>query len=109
MQNIPCKLVVHNIRNIVATGYIMKTPSNNVHEKKMSSELARFFIEVAIKETARLPFPNLNENLTLVGEAVEVPLMWPKCLIVQTGKVIYYIRLLSLNITINNYFDINLT
>ena len=109
MQNIPCKLAVHNIRNIVATGYIMKTPSNTVHGKKMAPELARVVIEVAIKETARLPFPNLNENLTLVGEAVGVPLMWPKCLIVQTGKVIYYISLLSLIIIITDYFDVNLT
>ena len=109
MQNIPCKLAVHNICNIVATGYIMKMPSNIVHGKKMSPELARVVIEVAIKETARLPFPNLNENLTLVGEAVEVALMWPKCLIVQTGKVIYYISLLSLSITITDYFDVNLT
>ena len=75
MQNISCKLVVHNIRNIVATGYIMKTPSTIVHGKRMSPKHARVVIEVAIKETTRLPFPNLNENLTLVGEAVEVPLM----------------------------------
>ena len=40
MKNIPCKLAVHNIRNIVATGYIMKTPSNIIHGKKMSAELA---------------------------------------------------------------------
>ena len=93
MQNIPCKLAVHNILNIVATRYIMKTPSNIFHGKKMFPELARVVIEVSIKETARLPFPNLNENLTLVGEAVEVPLMWPKCLIFQNVKLIYYIRL----------------
>ena len=67
----------------------MKTPSNTVHGKKLAPELARVVIEVAIKETARLPFPNLNENLTLVGEAVEVTLKWLRSMIVPTGKVIY--------------------
>ena len=109
MQNIPCKLAVNKKLNIVATRYIMKMPSNTVHGKKMAPKLARVVIEVAIKETARLPLPNLNENLTLVGEAVEVPLIYPKCLIVQIGKVIYYISLLSLIITITDYFDVNLT
>ena len=87
----------------------METPSSTVRGEHIAQELARVVIEVAIDEAARLPFPNLNENLTLVGEAVEVPLIWPKCLIVQTGKVIYFISLLSLIIIITDYFDVNLT
>ena len=70
MQNIPCKIAGENICNIVATGYIMETPSKTVHGEQMAPELDRVVIEVAIKETARLPLPNLNENLTQVGQAV---------------------------------------
>ena len=67
MQNIPCKLTVDNKRNIVASGYIMNTDSTTIHVVAMPKEVAHVVIKVAIDETARLPFQNLNENIAEVG------------------------------------------
>ena len=40
MQNIPCKLSVENIRNIVATRYIMEMPSSTLLGEQIAPELA---------------------------------------------------------------------
>ncbi|XP_062075645.1 uncharacterized protein LOC133779745 [Humulus lupulus] len=86
MQHIQCKLAIKTRDNIVALGYILKTDSTNIHGKKMPKEVARVVVEVAHNEMARLQFPNLNAGITLVGQAVRVPVAWHKHLIIDESE-----------------------
>ncbi|XP_062095332.1 uncharacterized protein LOC133801183 [Humulus lupulus] len=52
----------------------------------MPKEVARVVIEVAHDEMARLQFPNLNAGITLVGQAVGVPVAWHKHLIIDESE-----------------------
>lgn len=52
----------------------------------MPKEVARVVVEVAHDEMARLQFPNLNAGITLVGQAVGVPVAWHKHLIIDESE-----------------------
>ena len=86
MQHIECKLAIKTRDNIVSSGYILKTDSTDIHGKKMPKEVARVVVEVAHDEMARLQFPNLNAGITLVGQAVGVPVAWHKHLIIDESE-----------------------
>ncbi|XP_062103144.1 uncharacterized protein LOC133814165 [Humulus lupulus] len=77
------ELAIKTRDNIVASRYILKTDSTDIHGKKMPKEVARVVVEVAHDEMARLQFPNLNVGITLVGQAVGVPVAWHKHLIID--------------------------
>ncbi|XP_062077952.1 uncharacterized protein LOC133782633 [Humulus lupulus] len=83
---VKCKLAIKMRGNIVASRYILKTNSTNIHGNKMPIEVARVVVEVAHEEMARLPFPNLNAGITFIGQAVGVPVAWDKHLIIDESE-----------------------
>ncbi|XP_028096032.1 uncharacterized protein LOC114295933 [Camellia sinensis] len=88
VESKPCKLVVGSLENIVAHGtmYERTGPQEVIHTVLLEKFNVRVSVDVAIVKDAPLPIP-IPEEMTIVGEAIECQVAWPKKFILVNNEV----------------------
>lgn len=91
--NHPCKLLTEVGGKVVAVGYLLNTGGSVVHGTPLDQHHSRVSITEAVIPDALLPVPAGNGEFVLVGDAIGVPVAWPKVLILDESiQVINYLH-----------------